>query len=556
MKRIPRQVQIFGLFFLSSLILYWPARNAGFVSDFLGWQDLYDKGPWYGFLYSFGYGGHQQVLQLINYCMYKAFGTNGLPWTFLFCAFHAANGYLLYRLLLKMGNIWQLQFTGFTAMFGALFFLFSPYQPEVTVWRVCLHYMISGLCTLGAIWYTLDYLQKGRVRALWWAHGLMLINLFTLELALAIPLLTHGVLIGWQLSHKAPSVESPDTHDRYHLDWKKTILYLSLPQIGLYIFFFVWNKLTLGQWVGHYGEKRMLAFDPVRMLSTPLKYMVKPLFFIRHWEHADKMALFNWMSGDFGIKFCYILLISMALSVFFLRNFLTPRIKLAVLLLWLGILASVPVSNLHFEWVLFNENDRYGYVSSLFVLPVMALALARLARWWKYFAALLYLFISSFLLRNTVNDWAEMDRIYHKLLDEFVWYDAKELYVLSLADNYQGIWMFRYYPKGSALADAFQVVKHRNLSGIIHETAFFNMNTGHDALSAKVLEGNTLRVEFEQWGNWWWLSGLGANDYETDDFAIDFQDKWYDLRLKRLNPEAVYIYQSGDHWKTLEMPKR
>jgi hypothetical protein len=384
----------------------------------------------------------------------------------------------------------------------------------------------------------------------------MLVNLFTLELALAIPLLTHGLLIGWQFS--ASKAESTDKEDqkpeRLKIHWGKVFKFMTLPQIGLYAFFFIFNKLTLGQWVGHYGEKRMLQFDYLRMLSTPLKYLVKPIFFARHWEHADKTWLFTGMSTSFAVLIGYIFLIATALAVVFLRDGLPGRIKASVVLLWLGILAAFPVSNLHFEYLLYNENDRYGYLTSLFVMPVVAMLFSRLNRWWKYFGASLYLALSIHLLVLTVGDWAEMERIYRKLLDEFVWYDQKELYILSLADNYEGIWMFRYYEKGSSLADAMKIVKHRELTTNIHEVTFFNMNTGTDGLSARVLDptANILRIEFDQWGNWWWLAGLGAHNYETDEYSVDFKDKWYDLHLKHPNPDAVYIYQSGDQWKTLE----
>jgi len=550
-----RDYFVFLSFFLGVLLVHWPARNAGFVSDFLGWQELYDKGPWWAFIYSFGYGGHQQVLQLINYSMYKAFGTYGLPWYLLFCLFHTLNGWLLYFLLLKISELWGTPYGRFTAIFGALFFLFSPYHPEVTVWRVCLHYMISGICTLAALLCTMQYLTHGRTRVLWYAHGWMLLNLFTLELALAIPLLTHGLLIGWQFSAtRAKSADGEDGEEAHRtIRWLQVFKFMTLPQIGLYIFFFVFNKITLGQWVGHYGEKRMLQFDGVKMLSAPLKYVVKPVFFARHWSHGDKTQLFNWMSTDFIVLMGYLLLTAMALSVVFLRNGLPGRIKVSVVLLWLGVLAAFPVSNLHFEWLLYNENDRYGYMTALFVLPIVAILFSWLARWWKYFAACLYLILSIHLMSLSIGDWAEMERIYRKLLREFVWFDKKELYVLSLADNYEGIWMFRNYVKGSALADAFKITEHRDLSIDTHEIAFYNMNSSEDGITASIPDpkDGLIRVQFDQWGNWWWLYGLGAKDYETDEYSVEFKDNWYNLRLKNPSPDAVFIYQSGDGWKTL-----
>jgi hypothetical protein len=259
------------------------------------------------------------------------------------------------------------------------------------------------------------------------------------------------------------------------------------------------------------------------------------------------------MSTDFIVLMGYVLLTAMALAVVFLRNGLPGRIKVSVVLLWLGLLAAFPVSNLHFEWLLYNENDRYGYMTALFVLPIVAILFSWLARWWKYFAACLYLILSIHLMSLSIGDWAEMERIYRKLLREFVWFDKKELYVLSLADNYEGIWMFRNYVEGSALADAFKITEHRDLSIDTREIAFYNMNSSKDGITASIPDpkDGLIRVQFDQWGNWWWLYGLGAKDYETSEYSVEFKDNWYNLRLKNPSPDAVFIYQSGDGWKTL-----
>ncbi|MEI6410949.1 MAG: hypothetical protein WCR52_16300 [Bacteroidota bacterium] len=543
-----RDSLLFTLFLLGTLLIHWPAHQAGFVSDFLGWQDLYNKGSFWGVFNSFGYGGHQQVLQLINYTMYKIFGTYGIPWYVLFCTMHAINGWLLYRFILKISELWGIPDARWSAVAGALFFLFSPYNPEATVWRVCLHYMISGMCTLGALLLTTEYLVRGDVRKLWWAHGLMLINLFTLELALAIPLLTHALVIGWFIMRPTRS----DLNEM-PFSWKQIFQYMTLPQAGLYAFFFLFNKLTLGQWVGHYGEARMLKFDYLRMLSTPLKYTIKHIGFVRNWAHPAKMLVFDFFSTPTGLMWGYGVLLSMVLAVLLFRKRLPARYGAVTLLLCMGILAALPVSNLHFEWVLYNENDRYGYLTSLFCMPALALLIAALPRWWNLTTGVLYLTLSVWLMFQTVVWWGEMERIYRQLLDEFKWYDNKEIVVMSMADDYRGIWMFRIYSKESALADALNMVKGRRPSGKITETAFFNMNSAADGMTATRPDPNgPIRVEFNEWGSWWWLAGLGANDYETDDFKVVFKDKYYELTPKSDHKDAVYIYQSGEHWKTLE----
>lgn len=532
------------LFFAIAFVTHWPARDAGFLSDFVGWQDLYDRYGWGGVWNSFGYGGHQQVLQFLNYTLYAVFGTWGLPWHFVFCLAHAANAWLLYRLMLRLTEAWGASEGRFIALFGALFFLCSPYNPEVTVWRVCLHYLLSGLFSLGALWLTLDFIQKGNTRALWWAHGLMLVNLFTLELALAIPLLTHALYVAAQFAKRDGGLFA---------DWKRALWHMTLPQAGLYGFFFVFNKLTIGQWVGHYGEERMLDFNVLQMLANPLRYILKHLLLARHWDHTFKMRLFEGMESWPVVLSGYGLIIGLALLAILGYRRISRRFSLLVLLLILAIMAALPVSNLFFDMLLLNENDRYGYLPSLFIMPALAILLSWLPRFWPLRTASVFLGFSIFLLIQTNFYWREMDRIYRKLLDEYAWQDKKEVIILSLADNLQGIWMYRFYKPESAMADALTTVKRQKPQGLIREVALFNMFSGKEKINASWIEKpNKIKVEMEQWGPWWWIRGLGAQNYENERFKVEFKGRGYELTFKNGVGDALLIYQSADSWKVLE----
>ncbi len=534
------------LFFLGTLIVHWPSHNAGFVSDFLGWQAHYRDDSFWDFIKSYGYNGHQQVLQLINSSMYQVFGTAGIPWYILFCAAHTFNGLLLYRFLLKITQLWGTRDGLWIAVTGTAFFLFSPYHPEVTVWRVCLHYMISAACLLGSLLLTIDYLERNNRRALWCAHGLMLLNLFTLELALVIPLLTHAFCLTWWLTRPTRKNDQQPS-----INWSVLFRFMTLPQIGLWAFYFIFNKLTLGAWVGHYGVERHLKINYLQIFSNALKYEVKYPIFARHFAHPAKAKLFNALSEAHTVYWGYGILAALVLIAVVFRNRLTPKFPIFVMLLGMGLLAALPTAQLHFEWVQYNENDRYGYLTALFVLPALAILFSGLPGSWKYVPATGFMWLSVVLLLRTCGWWGDMERIYRKLLADFQWYDKKEIYVLSLADNYRGIWMFRMYGPQSSLVDALNLVENKHLAANVHELAFFNMNTPQDGVTVTTPDSTGMfRTEFNQWGNWWWRNGIGALDYETDQYKVQFKGKWHELTFKNGRPkDAVFIYQSGDSWK-------
>jgi hypothetical protein len=529
--------------------IHWPAHEAGFVSDFMGWEREYREQSFWAFLTTFGHPVHQQLPQFFNILLYKAFGAWGLPWYLLFCSIHAANGFLLYRLLLKISALWQLKHGAWLGITGALFFLFSPYITDATVWRVCLHYLMSGAFTLGALIGTADYLERGNRRSLWLAHGLLLLNFFTLELALAIPLLTHALCIGWWLTRPENQKQAiaPGTFFRQ----------MTLPQLGIGSLFFLLNKLTFGQWVGHYGEATHLKFDALKMLAQPMKYAAKYATFGRHFEHADKAKMFGFIESERGLLICYGLFALLVVGTLCFKRKSHPRLSVGLLLFSLGLLATLPVSNLHFEWILFNELDRYGYVASLFFLSAIAVLFSAIPGRWKNLPSAAFLLVSIFFLFKTMLWWRDMENCYRKLLQDFKWYDKREIFVLATADNYQGIWVMRSYRDKPALQYALELLQHKPLDNQFHEVAQYNMNSLQEGLTATIPDTTTgvIRVEFDQWGNWWWKNGRGANDYQNDLYKVVFKGKWYELTLKNPPKDAVFIYQSGDSWKVLELPE-
>lgn len=545
MKLEKRDYLIALAMLLGTVVIHWPAHNAGFVSDFLGWERQYREQSFWAFLITFGHPVHQQLPQFFNIVLYRLFGTWGLPWFALFSLLHALNGFLLYRFLLKCSDLWQLKQGQWLGITGALFFLFSPYITDATVWRVCLHYLMSGGFTLGALLGTADYLERGHKRSLWLAHGLLLLNFFTLELAIAIPFLTHAFAIGWALTRPNGTAGN--------LDIKAFLRDMTFPQLGISALFFGLNKLTFGQWVGHYGEATHLKFEALKMLAQPMKYAAKYLTFGRQFEHSDKAKMFGFMESERGLLLCYGAFALLLLATLLYQRRQHPRLTLGVLMLSLGLLAIFPVSNLHFEWILFNELDRYGYVASLFFLSAVALLFSAIPGVWKNIPAGIFLLVSIFYLCKIMFWWRDLDNCYKKLLHDFHWYDKKEVFVLATADNFKGIWMMRSYRDKPALQYALELQQNKALDIQFHEVAQYNMNSLQEGVTVSVPDTTTgvIRVEFDQWGNWWWKNGKGASDYQNDLYKVVFKGKWYELNMKAHHPDAVFICQSGDTWKVL-----
>ena len=65
---------IFIAFWAISLAIYAPAGQAGFVTDWLGWEMRYREMGWAGIPNCFGYHGLLQVGQTVFYSVFWLFG--------------------------------------------------------------------------------------------------------------------------------------------------------------------------------------------------------------------------------------------------------------------------------------------------------------------------------------------------------------------------------------------------------------------------------------------------------------------------------------------------
>jgi hypothetical protein len=535
---------VFLLFAGISLGLYYPTIGAGFVTDFIGWQMRYEQGSAADILRCFGYPGLHQLLHLVFYPLYRLAGTQGWPWYLMFSVLHAFNGFLLFALFRKVLIKVALPHAFWISVTGALLFLVSPYQSEVVVWKVCLHYLMTASLMLGALHFAWHYVATGRLRHLIFTHLVFGAALFMLEIAFVLPLwMLVWVPVASRIQDKLSSLS-------------RNLATLVLPQFLMLAGYFLLNKAVLGQWVGHYGEVEHFKFPLRQMVSAEFKYLLKHLFFLRYLEHPVKESIFGWVDEAWvHWSLAVGLAILGLLGLLFFKK-IAPRWLLTGSSVVMFFLAVAPVSNLYFYYLLYIENDRYGYHASMFLSMAVVLALFRLPRWFCYALLGLWLLLSLSLTVQTNRYWAEGREIYYGLLEDFFgWYDRCEVIVLNIPDNYAGAYMFRIVKQDSGLPDYLKYSFRKEFKGKIYDVAQFNMMTPRDGVSVTQENGQTLKVMFNQWGNWWWRDMIGASNYENERYRLELIDNGYLLHLKQIPEGTAIIYHNGAKWEEFELEK-
>lgn len=530
-------ILLYLFFWAITLLLYFPTLQAGFVTDVTSGIEKIQGQPFWHIIHSFGFPALNQLSILGFYLMYQVFGTNGIPWYLLFCGIHAFNAFLGYRFFQQLFDDFQLKNNTLIVFLGILFFLLHPYQSEVLVWRACLNYLLVTTFILLQLTHLWQYLQTKKTTSLFYLHGFFVAALFTFELALILPFLTICYYTIWSWYKE----------DLQYL--KPYFLKISMPQLFLTLAYFLLNKMVVGTWIGHYGAATHLKFSMTEMGGTLLQYIAKYLFFVRAYPHAYKQTIFSFC-GQYGL---FILgLFFVGLLLYLKLKITITRKKIAVSgMLGLGfVFALLPVLNLFFYWILHIENDRYGYLASIFGLMLLVFLLFQLPKIVGSILIITYLGFAIFLTIQTNQNWKTSADIFYSLLDNYRWQEAENVVLLNVADNYKGAYLFRIIGKKSGFKDALTTIGQQKIKGKVWEVAQYNMATPTDGVRIQQTKPHQLKITFNQWGNWFWRNGVGVGPtHKREWYTANFKGQYYLLDFTNLPDNTVFIYQDGKEWK-------
>ncbi|MEM6316672.1 MAG: hypothetical protein AAF960_03325 [Bacteroidota bacterium] len=533
---------MFLAFWITTLILYWPTHQAGFVTDVTGGIERLTNQPFWKIGTCFGFPALNQLSVFAFYSCYQLFGTVGLPWYLIFCGLHAANAILLWDFSHRLFQCY-VQNAKVITFLGALLFLVHPYQSEVLVWRACFNYLLVTFFALQhwrRLWKFLDETEGDthlKNPGWWQLHLYFLLALFTFELALVIPLIDLIIYLLFQQK------EHPK---RKFCNYFQQI---SIPQSIALAGYFLLHRLLFGTWIGHYGAATHLQFSPTYLLDNLAKYIIKYGLLVRSYGHYEKVFIFE-MCEHYGWQVLLGITVLLGFIGLVFKKKISRKHFLIIGLTGCTVLALLPVLNLYFYYLQAIENDRYGYFASVFGLPLIVLLIYQLPKILRYLLLITYFSASCFLLVRTNQIWQQSTEVFYHLLEDYRWHNEENVVILNIPDNYQGAYLFRIIGRGSGFQDALTTIGQKPVKGKIWEVAQYNMTQLTDGVKVNVLDKNRVKVSFNQWGNWWWRNGVGVGPtHKRSIYTVYFKGPFYELELINPPNDAVFIYQDGLRWK-------
>ena len=509
------------------------------VHDFLGWLIKYAEGSWGDVWDGFGYFGLHPVFHIINYGTFRLFGYNQLAWYLVFAVLHGLSAYLLFYFLRKIFSAFTIERGIWIALFASLGFLLGPYQTEVVTWKACMHYLLTTIFFLsGIILFFKTMIEEYRLSYVVLHHGLFVAALLTLEINLATPFI---------LLVFAAACSSLD-----NWNWSKYLSRFFAVHIVIIVLYFLANKLLLGEWVGHYGAEKHLNFDPLLLAANGMRYFAKYLMLGHFWSFNLRVSLYENIASLYSIG-GILLSLAAIVGLTYKKIIADNKLLLSGSFLVMFFMALFPIANLYFMYIMPFQNDRYGFLASIFFYPFIFLLIFSLPRFLRFTVAIIVLAAHIYFGMLNVNKCDEAGQLIDGLISSYVWYDHPEVRLLSLPDNYQGLFLYADYHAGSAetFSEALDLFGTQDVTGHIDEYSHFNQVTLQDSFKYNIIE-DTVTVEFKQYGNWFWRNNIGFIDYETDEVNASRAKNVLRVELKD-TIERVYLIPQAGEWKQVYM---
>ena len=538
-----REYWLFIVIFVGVHLLYFRTATAGFVTDFSGLAGKFERGEFWDFLNCFGFPAMHQIRNLVLWCLYQTFGVHSKGWYVVFSSLHIINAWLIFRFGTELFAKFNLEKGKSAAGIAALFFAFCPYHTEPMTWRVNFVFLfVTTLVLLILRLYLRDSVRPRR-KYFWQIQGLFALGLFTFELALTIPLLLSVFLFFdnvFRVSFK---------------DFLRKYIRLFAPQTALTGVYFVLQKMMLDAWVGHYGAETHLNFDPTLIFGNLLKYTSKYLFFSRSFKIFNTETFYRALENPWLWGSLLTLIFSTFAFMLCDKKKMTESRRVGWLLTACYFFALLPVLNIFFYHTLHIENDRYGYLASVFFFLFIVFILSKIPQYLAWAVVAVYLPLGIWLTHENTQRWAAADAVYRGLLEDFRWQNAENIYVLTAPDNLEGAGMFRRYRKqDSTLRDALEYMYGKKINGKLHEITHFNQRRNSTGFTVDQKDSGVIRLKFNEYGSWFWDCGHGAADYETPDYVFKIT-KWGkgEFLLKNKSEEDVIIFADGKKWKEIKL---
>ena len=541
------RIGVFAVLWVVVFILYYPAAQAGWVTDTLDWQQKVRDMSFRDYLNltQTRVPSLYQFTQLITWLLYQVLGSGHRAWHLLNISLQSANATLLFVLFSTLGADSGVKNSKLASFCGVLFFCICPHISEVLVWKASFHYLLSLLLILLILRCVQLFMANPRGRYALVAGILFVLSAFSLEVFYLTPWLALTLIIFY--------VSLPG----YKRDVApKAVMWFVLPMLLVFAGHLMLLRLTTGYYAAHLGDN--LAQPVVNYLRKAPAYLFHILFFGRFWTNEHRTHIYELCASVKWLWVFYIILLGVLVFIVLRFRHMGGRGKVMAILFTWTVMSMALVSPVWLPYEGLVAYDRYAYIMTPFIYLLLVFTVSAVP--WKpvwLVAVAAYVLPNLHYTRKVNKVWQQSNEVLNTLLSSFPDPGSRTVLLLNQPENMYGIPMLGSFPQ-SMFRLQYNLNSPGKISGPVFGVAGYNLLTPADGAHVRVVNDTTLTVTLNQWGTWWWYNGLGAGSYQNECFRVDMKDQGhrYDLILRQPDTALLILYETRGLWKTVNMTVR
>lgn len=542
-------LRLFGLLWLAVAIIYLPAYQAGFHQDFHSTLQLYHEQSFIDYINRTGIGNQSlyQVTQLILYAFISVFGIHVLPWFLLFTLLHAVNGTLIYYFFKRLFQRLSYNPHKSVILLGCLFFLFAPVQAETVIWKAALHYLTGVAIIFIILHWLLCYLQLPKSKYIIAILCLYFVSTFTLEIFYLTPAFVFIILLSLRLAGNISKEQFKQSF---------TVIFLGL--VAIWILHLLSYHFIYHKWVAHYELDLAASFTFQNIFGKINKYLIHIFMMEYLWPREWQTKAYEIAMSLPAVLITSSTLVGSIVLWLFQYRKTTVNTKAMLALLAMGFASFILILPMWFSDLGIMRNDRYYYLPSIFLFMFLSVAIGNIKpQKLSSIIAAIYLLINIAATENIIWKARDAAKVFWGMINHFKWFDAKQVYLLNLPNNFEGIGIIPADSPSNFNAH-LKVFGKDTIHGKVFDVSSYNLQQFHNGAHVVVQDSMHLLVTLNEWGGWWWYRTLGATDYENEWYKAEGFSSGHEYRLsfkQKPDSAAVILYQQGDQWRRVDMKK-
>lgn len=521
-KYSQRSLFLFLVVFFLLLILYFPGRNGMLTDDGLSGLWEIEKEGWNGYVHNFGCDRFYYFHYAILFFLYKICGFHGIKWLSVYCFMQAMNSMLVFLFFKKILSHINTSSTGtYTAWVIAIWFALQPYMTENILWASTSHYAISLMILLLVCNFITqeDKITKRKIILL--SHVLFALSLITLEISFIFPIVWASCLILMYLL-KIKTI-SPFQYFTHYI----------LPQIGIVATYMICYKWQYHFWYPHDRLGRDAQVPWSHYIQTLAQRLTMQISNLHYTSHDIRHKMYS-LSAQYAPYLILITFMAISFLIYMKKN--KKIIWLCLWLICMYIIFSLPFLRHYFMYIIKYENIRYLYFSSIFFFALVALLLSGKNKTLNAISIICSLFFFIFFVRLAAKDRAVAGKTQNDFLLSMPSVTNHKQYFLNVPAYAKDVYIFRYRTRLDIACEVFR--KDIETKNVIQICGY--MSRGDiDSIKVDKINDSTYKLYNHTAGSWWIIDGLGALNYETEDYIFE-KDEWNGYLLKFKNRLALH----------------